>query len=51
MIVKYIGRPIVALENGKLYEVLDQKHGFYKIMSEHDETYYFPAKAFEIVEP
>lgn len=50
MIVKYIGKPTIALEYGKLYKVLDQKHGFYQVMSELDETYYFPAKAFEIVE-
>ena len=50
MKIKYIGPKMVALEKNKTYEVLDEKHGTFKVMSELDETYYFPKKYFEIVE-
>ncbi|MBQ6638143.1 MAG: hypothetical protein IJH82_05760 [Lachnospiraceae bacterium] len=49
MKVKYIGPDLVALKKNKVYKVLDIKHVTYKIMTEIDETYYIPAKCFEIV--
>ncbi len=48
--VKYIGPDLVALEKNKIYEVLDIKYGTYMIMTELDETYYFPENYFEIIE-
>lgn len=50
MKVKYIGPDLIAIKKDKIYEVLDIKHGTYKIMSELEETYYFPSKCFEVVE-
>ena len=50
MKIKYIGPEMVALKKDKTYEVLDEKHGTYKIMSELEETYYFPKRYFKIVE-
>ena len=44
--VKYIGPDTIALDKNKIYEVLDEKHGTYKIMCELGETYYFPEKCF-----
>lgn len=41
---------MVALEQNKIYEVLDIKHGTYKIMTELDEEYYFPKRFFEIIQ-
>lgn len=49
MKAKYIGKDLVALKKNKIYDVLEVKHGTYKIMSELDETYYIPKKLFEIV--
>ena len=50
MKVRYIGPDTVAIRKDKIYEVLDEKHGTYKIMTELDETYYVPEKCFETVE-
>lgn len=50
MKVKYIGPDIVTLSKDKIYDVLDEKHGTYKVMTEVDETYYVPKNVFEIVE-
>lgn len=50
MKVKYIGKDLVGMENGKTYEVLAIENGWYRIMSELDEDYLFPPEAFEIVE-
>lgn len=50
MKVKYIGPDLVTLKKNKIYEVLDIKHGTYKVMTEVDETYYIPKGCFEIVE-
>ena len=46
--VKYIGPEMVALEQNKVYEVLDIKHETYKVMTELDEEYYIPTKYFVI---
>ena len=51
MRVKYIGKTdTVALDKNKTYEVLSVERGCYRIMTELDEDYLFPAKLFEIVE-
>ena len=39
---------MVALEQNKVYEVLDIKHETYKVMTELDEEYYIPKKYFMI---
>ena len=49
MKAKYIGPKTVALKQNKEYEVLDIKHGTYKVMTELEETYYIPKKLFEDV--
>lgn len=50
MKVKYIGRGTPAIEKDKAYEVLSIEKGWYRIMTELDETYLFPPKVFEVVE-
>lgn len=50
MKVKYIGKDLVTLKKNKVYDVLDIKHGTYKILTEVNETYYIPKKCFETVE-
>ena len=50
MRVKYIGPEMVSLKKNKIYDVLDSKHGHYKIMTEVEETYYIPQNLFEVVE-
>ena len=50
MRIKYIGPDMVALEQNKIYEVLDIKHGTYKIKTELDEEYYVPREFFEIID-
>ena len=39
----------LALDKGKVYEVISVERGWYRIMSELDEAYLFPPEAFEIV--
>lgn len=50
MKVKYIGKPLVALESNKTYDVLSVEKGWYRIKTELDEDYLLPPDAFEIVE-
>ena len=50
MKVKYIGRDTPAIEKDKAYEGLSIEKGWYRIMTELDETYLFPPKVFEVVE-
>ena len=50
MIVRYIAKDLVAMRQGKEYEVLSVEKGWYRIMTELDEDYLFPPEAFEIVE-
>ena len=51
MRVKYIAdHETLALEKGKVYEVMSIEKGWYRIMTELDEDYLFPPRAFEIVE-
>ena len=51
MRVKYIAdHETLALEEGKVYDVMSIEKGWYRIMTELDEDYLFPPEAFEIVE-
>lgn len=50
MKIKYIGKDNEALINNKIYDVISIEKGWYRIMTELDEDYLFPPKAFEIVE-
>lgn len=47
--VRYIGEDLVAIEQGKVYEVKAIENGWYRIVTELDEDYLFPPKLFEIV--
>ena len=50
MKVKYLGKvDTIALEEGKVYEVLSIEMGWFRIMTELDEDYLFPPTQFEIV--
>lgn len=50
MKVKYIGTvDTVALEKGKVYDVISVEKGWYRIMTELDDDYLFPPNAFEVV--
>ena len=49
--VKYLGGlNTVALDNGKIYDIISIEKGWYRIMTELDEDYLFPPDLFEIVE-
>ena len=49
--VKYIGGyDTVALEKGKIYDVISIEKSWYRIMTELDDDYLFPPDLFEIVE-
>ena len=50
MKVKYIGPDLVSLEKNKIYDVISVEKGWYRIMTELDESYLFPPKVFEVVE-
>lgn len=51
MKVKYTGNAdIVALEKGKVYDVMSIERGWYRIMTELDEDYLFPPDQFETIE-
>ena len=49
MKVKYIGKDLVAIQHGKIYEVISIEKGWYRIMTEIDEDYLFPPECFEII--
>lgn len=49
MKVKYIGKDLVAMQKGKVYDVISIEKGWYRILTELDETYLFPPNVFEIV--
>ena len=51
MKVRYIGPDRVAIEHGKIYDVISIEKGWYRIMTEIEEDYLFPPKAFEIIDP
>ena len=48
--VRYIGRDMVAIKTGKVYDVISIEKGWYRIMTELDDDYLVPPEAFEIVE-
>ena len=48
--MRYIGRDTPAIDKAIVYEVLSIEKGWYRIMTELDETYLFPPEAFEVVE-
>lgn len=51
MKVKYIGTAnTIALEKNKIYDVMSNEKGWYRIMTELDEDYLFPPEQFEIIE-
>ena len=51
MKVKYLGESsMLALLNGKIYDVMSVEHGWYRIVDETDEDYLYPPEEFEIVE-
>lgn len=51
MKVKYLGKvDTLALEKGKIYEVISVEKGWFRIMTELDEDYLFPPEQFEKVE-
>lgn len=50
MKVRYIGKELVGVCKGKIYEVLSIEKGWFRIMTELDDTYLFPPKVFEVVE-
>lgn len=50
MRVKYIGKDLVAMEKGKIYDVISVENGWYRIKTELDEDYLFPPESFELVE-
>ena len=49
MRVKYIGKDLVALTKGKIYDVISVENGWYRIMTELGEDYLFPPAVFEIM--
>ncbi|MDE5556420.1 MAG: hypothetical protein K2J32_01820 [Ruminococcus sp.] len=49
MKVKYIGKDLVAIQQGKIYEVISIEKGWYRIMTEINEDYLFPPECFEII--
>ncbi len=50
MKVRYIGKDLVAMKKGKVYDVISIEKGWYRIMTEIHEDYLFPPRAFEIVQ-
>jgi len=50
MKVKYIGPDLVAIPKDSVHEVLSIEKGWYRIMTELDESYLFPPHVFEVVE-
>lgn len=51
MKVKYVSNyETLALEKGKVYDVMSVENGWYRIMTDLDEDYLFPPKMFEIIE-
>jgi hypothetical protein len=50
MKVRYIGKDLVAMKNGKIYDVISVEKEWYRIMTELDEDYLFPPESFEIIE-
>ena len=51
MKAKYLGKvDTLALEKGKVYDVISVENSWLRIMTELDEDYLFPPEQFEIIE-
>lgn len=50
MKVRYINESDVSLTNGKIYEVIAEEKGLYRIIDNTEEDYLFYPEEFEIVE-
>ena len=51
MKVKYLGKVnTLALEKGKIYDVISVERGWFRIMTELDDDFLFPPDQFEIIE-
>ena len=50
MKVKYIGASHEDLPMGAVWEVLSIEGGFYRIMTEPDETHLFPPESFDVID-
>lgn len=51
MKAKFLGKfDTLALENGKIYDVVSIEKGWLRIMTELGEDYLFPPEHFEIIE-
>lgn len=50
MKVKYIGSELISIEKNKIYDVISIEKGWYRIMTELDETYLFPPELFEVID-
>lgn len=51
MRVKYLGESsMLALLNGKIYNVISIEEDWYRIIDETDEDYLYPPEEFEVVE-
>ena len=50
MKVRYIGADYVTFIKNKVYDVLSVEKGWYRLMSEVDESYLLPPEVCEVVE-
>lgn len=51
MRVKYIKETsFLVLTHGKIYDVISEEKGWYRIVDDSGEDYLYPPEAFEIVE-
>lgn len=51
MKVKWLGETeFLTLTNGKVYDVMSIKKGWYRVIDDSGEDYLYPARLFEIVE-
>ena len=48
--VRYKGKDMVAMQQGKIYPVIAIEKGWYRIMTEINEDYLFPPEAFDIID-
>lgn len=49
MKVEYIGPDLVSVEKNKAYEVISIEKGWYRIMTELDESYLFPPEVLRVL--
>lgn len=50
MRARYLGEPLVALEQGKIYDVISVEKGWLRIMTEIGDDYLFPPNLFEVID-